>query len=89
MISPGPASPLTPHVIEVSGNTADPPPARYPPWWSWTCDDGYYPGSFTLSSWDGLTGAGPVRTGVVRTPVAFFPSWGSRVGVRGTVHGWI
>jgi hypothetical protein len=78
LISPGPASLLTPHVIVVPGATADPPPARFPPWWSGSCDEDDYPGSFPLSSWDGLTacGPGPNRGGWDRT-VAFFPhAWG-------------
>ncbi|MGA2803758.1 MAG: CHAP domain-containing protein [Acidimicrobiales bacterium] len=78
LISPGPASPLTPHLIVVSDSTADPPPARFPPWWSGNCDANDYPGSLPLSSWDGLAvcGPGPNRGGWDRT-VAFFPhAWG-------------
>ena len=69
---------MTPHVIEVSGSAADPPPARFPPWWSGICDANDNPGSFPLSSWDGLTacGPGPNRGGWDR-PLAFFPhAWG-------------
>jgi len=78
LISPGPASPLTPHLIVVSDSPADPPPARFPPWWSGNCDANDDPGSFPLSSWDGLTacGPGPNRGGWDRS-VAFFPhAWG-------------
>ena len=58
--------------------SADPPPVRYPPWWSGPCDDGHYPGSFTLSSWDGLTACGPgPNRGGYDASVEFFPgAWG-------------
>jgi len=78
LIRPGPASPLAQHVIEVSAGTADPPPVRFPSWWSGNCDADNSPGSFPLSSWDGLTACGPGanRGGWDRT-VAFFPhAWG-------------
>ncbi len=78
LVSPGPALALTPHVIAVADDSTDPPPVRFPPWWSGNCDASDYPGSFPLSSWDGLTacGPGPNRGGWDRT-VAFFPhAWG-------------
>ena len=78
LIRPGPASPVTQHVILVSASTADPPPVRFPAWWSGNCDANNYPGSFPLSSWDGLTACGPgVNRGGWDKTVAFFPrAWG-------------
>ena len=78
LIRPGPASPLAQHVIVVSAGTADPPPVRFPPWWSGNCDANNSPGSFPLSSWDGLTACGPgVNRGGWDRTVAFFPhAWG-------------
>ena len=59
-------------------STADPPPVRFPPWWSGNCDANNDPGSFPLSSWDGLTACGPgPNRGGVDVPVEFFPgAWG-------------
>ncbi|MGA2529437.1 MAG: CHAP domain-containing protein [Acidimicrobiales bacterium] len=59
-------------------SSTDPPPVRYPPWWSGPCDDGHYPGSFELSSWDGLAACGPgPNRGGYDASVEFFPgAWG-------------
>ncbi len=78
LIAPAPEAPMTPHVILASDSTTDPPAVRFPPWWSGNCDEDNNPGSFPLSSWDGLTACGPGanRGGWDRT-VAFFPhAWG-------------
>ena len=78
LITPGPAAPVAQRVILVAASTADPPPVRFPPWWSGNCDANNYPGSFPLSSWDGLTACGPgVHRGGWDRTVAFFPhAWG-------------
>jgi hypothetical protein len=78
LIKPGPVSPVTQHAIMVSDSTTDPPPARFPPWWSGNCDANNNPGSLPLSSWDGLTACGPgVNRGGWDRTVAFFPhAWG-------------
>ena len=69
---------VTQHVIEPQTSSIDPPPVRFPPWWSGPCDDGHYPGSFPLSSWDGLTACGPgPNRGGYDLPVEFFnDAWG-------------
>ena len=69
---------VTQQVIEPSTNSVDPSPVRFPPWWSGPCDDGHYPGSFPLSSWEGLTACGPgPNRGGYDAPVEFFPgAWG-------------
>ena len=73
----GDVSLVTEHVIAPADST-DPPPVRFPPWWSGPCDDNYYPGSFALSSWDGLTACGPgPNRGGYDSSVEFFPgAWG-------------
>jgi hypothetical protein len=78
LIRPGPAAPMTQHVIVISASTADPPPVRFPPWWSGNCDANNNPGSFPLSSWDGLTACGPGvnRGGWDRTVAFFSRAWG-------------
>ena len=62
----------------VAGQSEDPPPVRTPAWWSGVCDDNNHPGSFVLSSWDGLTACGPgVNRGGEDVAVNFFPgAWG-------------
>lgn len=58
--------------------STNPPPVRTPPWWSGVCDVNDHPGSFPLSTWDGLTACapGPNRGGYDQT-VLFFPrAWG-------------
>ena len=74
----GHASPVVEHVIVPVNSRLDPPPVSFPPWWSGPCDDNYYPGSFPLSSWDGLTACGPgPNRGGYDVPVEFFPgAWG-------------
>jgi len=71
-------SPVVQHVIVPVDPSADPPPVRFPPWWSGQCDDNHYPGSFPLSSWDGLTACGPgPNRGGYDSVVEFFPgAWG-------------
>ncbi|MGO8859469.1 MAG: CHAP domain-containing protein [Acidimicrobiales bacterium] len=78
LIRPGPASPMTQHSVVISASTADPPPVRFPPWWNGNCDTNNNPGSFPLSSWDGLIACGPgVNRGGWDRTVAFFPhAWG-------------
>ena len=78
LITPGPAAPVAQRVILVAASTADPPPVRFPPWWSGNCDANNYPGSFPLSSWDGLTACGPGvhRGGWDRTVAFFSHAWG-------------
>ncbi|MGD0874812.1 MAG: CHAP domain-containing protein [Acidimicrobiales bacterium] len=78
LIQPGPAAPVTQRVILVAASATDPPPVRFPPWWSGNCDSADDPGSFPLSSWDGLTACGPgVNRGGWDRTVAFFPhAWG-------------
>jgi hypothetical protein len=52
----------------------DPPRVESPPWWSGTCDDNEYPGSFPLSSWDGLTACGPgPNRGDYDLAIEFYP----------------
>lgn len=72
-------SAVTQQAIEPVTSSVEPPsPVRFPPWWSGPCDDGQYPGSFALSSWDGLTACGPgPNRGGYDAPVEFFPgAWG-------------
>ena len=71
-------TPVVQHVIVPVNPAADPPPVRFPPWWSGQCDDNHYPGSFPLSSWDGLTACGPgPNRGGYDSAVEFFPgAWG-------------
>ena len=82
-------SPVVQHVIVPANSSTDPPPVRFPPWWSGLCDDNYYAGSFPLSSWDGLTacGPGPNRGGYDRRrSSSSHGAWGElRVGVRRTL----
>lgn len=65
-------------VLVPANSSVDPPPVRFPPWWSGQCDDGQYPGSFVLSSWDGLAACGPgPNRGGYDSPVEFFyGAWG-------------
>ena len=72
------ASLVSQQVIVPTDASVDPPPVRFPPWWAGPCDDGHYPGSFALSSWDGLTACGPgVNRGGYDSAVEFFPgAWG-------------
>jgi hypothetical protein len=74
----GPTSLVVQHVIVPVNPAADPPPVRVPPWWSGPCDDNHYPGSFPLSTWDGLTACGPgPNRGGYDSAVEFFPgAWG-------------
>jgi len=76
--STGPAALLTQHVIVPVNESVDPPTVEYPPWWSGPCDDNNYPGSFVLSSWDGLTACGPgPNRGGYDLAIEFFPgAWG-------------
>jgi hypothetical protein len=62
----------------VTTQAGDPPPVRFPPWWSGDCDVNNDPQSFPLSSWDGLTACGPgPNRGGVDVAVDFFPgAWG-------------
>ena len=64
--------------IAVPHESVDPPPVRTPGWWSGVCDVNNHPGSFPLSSWDGLTACGPgVNRGGEDVAVSFFPgAWG-------------
>ena len=65
-------------VIIAADSGDDPPPVQFPPWWSGPCDDNHYPGSFPLSSWDGLKACGPgPNRGGYDSVVEFFPgAWG-------------
>ena len=71
-------APVAQHVIVPVDPSADPPPVRFPPWWSGQCDDNHYSGSFPLSSWDGLTACGPgPNRGGYDAVAEFFPgAWG-------------
>jgi hypothetical protein len=55
-----------------------PPPVRTPPWWSGVCNVNNHPGSFPLSSWDGLTACAPgPNRGGYDASITFFPgAWG-------------
>ena len=55
-----------------------PPPVRTPPWWSGVCNVNNHPGSFPLSSWDGLTACAPgPNRGGYDSALVFFPgAWG-------------
>jgi len=77
-ITPGPVAPVVQHVIAASLSAGDPPPVRFPPWWDGECDSNDNPGSFPLSSWDGLTACGPGvnRGGGDRTVAFFARAWG-------------
>jgi len=69
---------LSERPVAAANVDADPPPVRFPPWWSGICDVNNIPWSFPLSSWDGLTacGPGPSRGGY-DVAVEFFPgAWG-------------
>jgi hypothetical protein len=72
------ASVVSQRVLVPADNSVDPPPVRFPPWWSGPCDNGHYPGSFELSSWDGLVACGPgPNRGGYDSPVEFFSgAWG-------------
>lgn len=74
----GQVTPVSQSVIVPVNPKSDPPAVPLPPWWSGQCDDNYYPGSFVLSSWDGLTACGPgPNRGGYDAPVEFFPgAWG-------------
>jgi hypothetical protein len=71
-------APAPPAPAATDQATDIPPPVRTPPWWSGQCDVNDHPGSFPLSSWDGLTACapGPNRGGYDQA-VLFFPgAWG-------------
>jgi hypothetical protein len=74
-VTPAPAP--APVATETSGGLI-PPAARTPPWWSGVCDVNDHPGSFPLSSWDGLTACapGPNRGGYDQTVLYFPGAWG-------------
>ena len=78
LLAPGPAMAVAQHVVVEANSSADPPPVRFPPWWSGDCDVNNNPESFPLSSWDGLTACGPgPNRGGADVPVEFFPAaWG-------------
>jgi hypothetical protein len=68
-----PASPVARRIVRTV-KALRPPRVEFPPWWSGTCDDNDYPGSFPLSSWDGLTACGPgPNRGGYDLAVEFYP----------------
>lgn len=73
-VAPRPA-PAKPAVATLPGI---PPPVRAPSWWSGVCDVDDHPGSFPLSSWDGLTACapGPNRGGYDQPVLFFGGAWG-------------